>query len=200
MGGHSRILSHEASIPKNHTRFPLSPRQTVREVFPHTAYLWEFRDTSLIVPSEVAELLWALKASSNTPVLPLFRDTHSRSPSLPRSYVVSGINSTMTPSDSLPDSPGFRTLPYTRSLLHTSSGMGPEGPPQLTRPLSRHVAPDTPEEPRAASPVLYPEILASPLRYRVALPNLVFTRLHIGSLALQPAGSRRLLKRLCRAA
>ena len=70
--------------------------------------------------------------------------------------------------------------------------MGPEGPPQLTRPLSRHVAPDTPEEPRAASPVLHPEILASPLKYRVALLSLIFTRLHLGSLALQPAGSRRL--------
>ena len=77
--------------------------------------------------------------------------------------------------------------------------MGLIGSPQLTRPLSRHAAPDTPEEPRA-SPVLVPEILASPLKYRVALLNLTFTRLHAGSLALRPAGLRRLLSRLCRAA
>ena len=99
----------------------------------------------------------------------------------------------MTPSDSLSHSIGLRLSPYTNRLLLTHQSKGARGPPQLTRPLSRHVAPDTPEESRAASPVLYPEMLASPLRYRVALPNLVFTRLLLGSLALQPAGSRRLL-------
>ena len=39
-----------------------------------------------------------------------------------------------------------------------------KGPPQLTSVLSRHVAPGTPEESRAALPILYPEILASPVR------------------------------------
>ncbi len=98
----------------------------------------------------------------------------------------------MTPSDSLPDSSGLQP-----SALYQKSPpcfrMGPKGSPQLTRPLSRHVAPGTPEEPRADLPVLHPGMLASPLKYRVALPNLVFTRLRIGSLSLQPAGSRRLL-------
>ncbi len=41
--------------------------------------------------------------------------------------------------------------------------------------------------------VLHPMILASPLKYRVALLSLVFTRLHLGSLALRPAGLRCLL-------
>jgi hypothetical protein len=61
------LLSHEASVPKNHTRFPLSPRQTVREVFPHTAFLWEFRDKSHLVSSEVAELFGRFKLSAMRP-------------------------------------------------------------------------------------------------------------------------------------
>ena len=136
----------------------------------------------------------ALHSSRNTPVLHFVQSTHSRSPSLLRSYVVSGIGGTMTPSDSLPDSPGFRlSALYQKSPLCIQS-TGPEGPPQLTRPLSRHVTPDTPEESRADTPVLHPEMLASPLKYRVALLTSVFTRLLIGSLALRPAGSRRPLQ------
>jgi hypothetical protein len=100
----------------------------------------------------------------------------------------------MTPSDSLPDSPGFRPSALYQKSPPCFTSMGPKGSPQLTHPLSRHVAPDTPEEPRADLPVLHPGVLASPLRYRVALLNLVFTRLHLGSLALRPAGSRRLLQ------
>ena len=67
--------------------FPAPPRQTVHEVFPHTAFLWEVRDRS---PS-------LLKRSRRLPVFlacaihlsrPLSENTHSRSPSLTRSYVV----------------------------------------------------------------------------------------------------------------
>ena len=54
----------------------------------------------------------------------------------------------MTPSDSPSCSVGLRL-----SLIPTvSSGLvhpGTRGPPQLTRCLSRHAIPDTPEEPRA---------------------------------------------------
>ena len=129
---------------------------------------------------------------------PQSENTHSRSPSLPGSYVVSQINSTMTPSDSLPNSLRFRLCLILR-IFSMPFGKGLTGSPQLTRPLSRHAIPDTPEEPRATS-VLIPEIMASPLKYRVALLNLTFTRLHLGSRVLRPAGSHRLLSRLCRAA
>jgi len=75
--------------------FPAPPHQTVHEVFPHTAYLWEIRATQLtsFEPSPLA-------SSENPKALPRFlalamryswfscEDTHSRGPSLTQGYVV----------------------------------------------------------------------------------------------------------------
>jgi len=143
--------------PGNHTRFPASPHRTVREVFPHTALLQELRvvyprchtpsplasseDSEIHSPRFLALAMRLSQSSSETPA--------AGAASLLRSYAVSRIISTMAPSDSLPSSPGLRSQPYTRSLLPRFFSRGLEGPPQLTRPLSRHVAPDTPEESRA---------------------------------------------------
>lgn len=55
---------------------------------------------------------------------PPSENTHSRSPSLSWSCVVSRVTSTMAPSDSLPNSPGLRQPPYTRSLLPNLIGQG----------------------------------------------------------------------------
>ncbi len=75
--------------------FPAPPHQTVHEVFPHTAYLWEIRETQLtsFEPSPLA-------SSENPKAFPRFlalamryswfscEDTHSRGPSLTQGYVV----------------------------------------------------------------------------------------------------------------
>ena len=184
--------------PGNHTRFSVSPHRTVREVFPHTALLQEIRVVyqRCLPPSPLAS---SEDSEAHSPRFLALAMRLSQSPSetpaagaLPSPGVMLSPGSSVlwlrpTPSQALPD---LGSALYQESLPYFFS-RGPRGPPQLTRPLSRHVAPDTPEEPRAASPVLHPEIPASPLRYRVALPNSVFTRLRLGS--LQPAGSRRLL-------
>ena len=79
--------------PGNHTRFPVSPHQTVREVFPHTAFLWELRDlVNPLASSKGPEDYRRLLASAIRLSCPSSDNTHSRSPSLPRSYVVFGIN------------------------------------------------------------------------------------------------------------
>ena len=120
--------------PGNHTRFPVSPHRTVHEVFPHTALLQEIRVAKTaycspypLVSSEDPESYYrrlialAIRLSS-----PSSENTCSRSPSLDQSYVVSDVNSTMTPSDSLPDSSGLRTRPYTGSLLPDIYLQGPD--------------------------------------------------------------------------
>jgi hypothetical protein len=55
----------------------------------------------------------------------------------------------MAPSDSLPSFPRTSAPALYRGPPPRVPHGGSKGPPQLTRPLARHVAPDTPEEPRA---------------------------------------------------
>jgi hypothetical protein len=121
--------------------------------------------------------------------LPSSDRTHSRSPSLCRCCVVTDVHGTMTPSDSLPDSSELRCPLYRKSLFATKN-KGPEGPPQLTRSLSRHVIPDTPKESRGYACPMIPRYWLPQSNTGSPSSPFVFTRLHLGSLALRPAGSR----------
>jgi hypothetical protein len=111
----------------------------------------------------------------------------------PQSYVVSGFIGTITPSDSLSRSVGLRTQPYTNSLLRAPVRTGTRGSPQLTRCLSRHAIPDTPEEPRAvlACPTSrdtgFPaEIPGRPPQFGVYEATSRFTRVTACRFALPP--------------